>query len=236
MRIRTGTSGFSYKQWRGSFYPRELPADRYLAYYATRLDTVEINNTFYRMPTRALLEGWRDAVPEAFTFVLKAPQRITHQKRLQGAEEALGAFLQTAAALDPGLGPLLFQLPPYLKKDVPRLRQFLALLPPSTRAALEFRHASWFDDEVYAVLAEAGAALCAADTDESGDAGPPLVATGGFGYLRLRRSDYDEAALRGWLARIRGQPWSESYVFFKHEDEGKGPALAERLKALVGAG
>lgn len=236
MRIRAGTSGFSYRQWRGSFYPRELPADRYLSYYATRLETVEVNNTFYRMPSRALLEGWRGAVPPGFSFVLKAPQRITHRKRLHGVSEDLGFFLETAAALGPGLGPLLFQLPPYLRKDVPRLRQFLALLPPTTRAALEFRHQSWFDEEVYAVLSEAGAALCAADTEASGETGPPLVATGGFGYLRLRRGDYDDRALRGWLDRIRAQGWAEAYVFFKHEDEGKGPALAERLTALLQAG
>jgi len=234
VRVRIGTSGYSYDEWKGSFYPESLKAPERLRYYAERFETVEINNTFYRMPRPEVLLKWRADVPPGFVFVLKAPQRITHQKRLKGVAQELGYFLEAAGSLGPQLGPLLFQLPPYQREDRERLRDFLALLPAGVRAAFEFRHASWFTDAVYAALAEHGAALCAADTDDSGAAGPPLVRTAPWAYLRLRRADYDDAALGAWLERLRAQAPDEAWVFFKHEDEAKGPALARRLRSLVG--
>jgi uncharacterized protein YecE (DUF72 family) len=229
MRVLVGTSGYSYKEWKGSFYPAELKEAQMLRFYAERLPTVEINNTFYRMPTLPLLARWREEVPEGFVFVLKAPQRITHRKRLLDAGEDVSHFFKTAAGLGPALGPVLFQLPPFLKKDLSRLRDFLAQLPEGRRAAFEFRHESWFDEEVYEALRERGAALCAADTDKA-EAPPPLVPTASWGYLRLRRADYAEAALLAWADLIRGQPWEEAFVFFKHEEGGKGPAFAGRLR------
>jgi len=228
MRILIGTSGFSYKQWKGSFYPEDLPDSQMLRYYAERLPAVEINNTFYRMPTKTLLGKWAAEVPESFTFVLKASQRITHRKRLREAGEDVAYFFETAATLGGRLGPALFQLPPYLRKDLPRLRDFLALLPAGRRAAFEFRHESWFDDEIYQALRDGGASLCVSDTDEEGRPAP-LVLTAGWGYLRLRRPDYGEAELGAWAERIQAQPWSDAFVFFKHEEAGKGAALAARL-------
>lgn len=229
MRIRAGTSGWSYAAWKGRFYPSDLPARRMLPAYAARLDAVEVNATFYRMPRPATLADWREQVPEGFRFALKAPQRITHLARLAGAEDAERAFEQAAAELGAKVGPMLFQLPPNMRQDLPRLRGFLALLPRGARIAFEFREPSWFDDGVLATLTQAGAALCVADTV---DGQTPLVATAGFGYLRLRRPDYDPATLARWLERISSQPWAEAYVFFRHEDEARGPELAQRLNAM----
>jgi len=202
-----------------------------LSFYASRLGSVEINNTFYRMPKTELLERWRDAVPDTFRFALKASRRITHQQRLRDAGDSVDYLFRTAAVLGERLGPFLFQLPPYLRRDVDRLAGFLDLLPDGMRGAFEFRHASWFDDEVFTLLAGAGASLCIADA--GGDHDAPLVATADFGYLRLRREDYDEAALGAWADRIRRQPWGETYVFFKHEDEGAGPRMAAQFEALL---
>lgn len=230
MRILTGTSGWSYPAWKGSFYPAKLPSTRMLSAYAERLATVEVNNTFHRMPRGELLAGWRAQVPDSFVFALKAPQLITHWQRLAGADESVAAFYRAAAELGPTLGPVLFQLPPSLRKDLPLLRAFLALLPHGGRAALEFRHPSWDAPEVHAALADAGAALVCADTEE--DAGR-LVPTAPFGYLRLRRPDYDAAAVAGWADRIAAQPWREAFVFFKHEDEARGPAFALALAKLA---
>ncbi len=232
MRILAGTSGYSYPAWKGSFYPPGLPASRMLAAYADRLPVVEINATFYRMPQARTLATWRAGVPEGFVFALKGPQRITHQKRLAGAGDDVGFFLGAAAELGSGLGPVLWQLPPTLRKDLPRLREFLDLLPRGGRFAFEFRHDSWLADDVLAALAQAGAALCIAD-DESRTT--PLVATAGFGYLRLRRQDYDEAALARWAETVRGQPWNDAFVFFKHEDEARGPEYALRFGAAASA-
>ena len=234
MKLRVGTSGYSYKEWKGSFYPEKLPAAQMLRYYAERFPTVEINNTFYRMPSEAMLLKWAEQVPADFAFVLKASRRITHDHRLEHAEDSVGYFLRTSAVLGEKLGPLLFQLPPFLKQDVPRLRSFLALLPKDRRVAFEFRHATWFGDETYEALRAHGAALCAADTDDEEQA--PLVPTAGWGYLRLRRADYGDSDLRNWAERIRGQGWSEAFVFFKHEDEGKGPQLAARFVELSAVG
>ena len=231
MKFYVGTSGYAYKEWKGSFYPKGLPAKAMLRYYGAHFRTVEINNTFYRMPTAALLQAWADEVPADFRFVLKAPQRITHLARLQDADETVAYLLDVAAILQQRLGALLFQLPPNLKKDVPRLRAFLDLLPAEPRVAFEFRHQSWFDDEVFALLSEHRAALCIAEAE--GDLDVPVVATADWGYLRLRRPDYDDAALQAWAQRLRQQDWQDIFVFFKHEDAGRGPQLAARFIELA---
>jgi uncharacterized protein YecE (DUF72 family) len=235
VKVAVGTSGFAYKEWRGTFYPEDLKEAGFLAYYAQRLGAVEINNTFYRMPKESLLLDWAAKVPESFTFVLKAPQKITHFKRLRDAGEELAYFLRTANVLGPRLGPTLFQLPPNLKADQPRLRDFLALLPRTWRAAFEFRHASWLTDETYGALREHGAALVCADVDAAAgeaEAPAPLVPTAAWGYLRLRRASYGDAALADWARRIKSQPWDAAFVFFKHEDAGTGPRLAEEFVKL----
>ena len=231
MRVLAGTSGYSYPAWKGSFDPEGLPSSRMLAAYADRLPTVEINATFYRMPQAKTLASWRSQVPPAFVFALKGPQRITHVKRLAGAAEDVSFFQSVAAELGPALGPVLWQLPPTLRKDLPRLREFLSLLPRGGRAAFEFRHESWDDDGVRAALGEAGAALCIADDEERST---PPAATARFGYLRLRRPDYDDAALARWARTVQAQPWEEAFVYFKHEDEARGPAYALRFGALLG--
>jgi uncharacterized protein YecE (DUF72 family) len=219
MRIHVGTSGFAYKEWRGSFYPEKMKEKDMLRFYAERLHAVEINNTFYRLPSKETLLRWAEQVPEAFTFVLKASQRITHRQRLKPESAETVAYLfETARALGERLGPVFFQTPPLLKKDAARLREFLAALPPAHPVAFEFRHETWFDDEVYEALRARNAALVSADKDESGAEGAPIVPTADWGYLRLRRCDYDEAALAAWAGRIRAQPWQQAYVFFKHEE------------------
>lgn len=230
MILRVGTSGYSYKEWVGSFYPPKTPATRMLRYYGERLGTVEINATFYRMPTAAMLSKWAGEVPESFRFVLKAPRRITHEKKLQQAEDVVRGLIEASAALGQRLGPFLFQLPPFLRKDTGVLGEFLARLGP-VPAAFEFRHPTWYDDEVYDLMRAHGVALCLADTE---DGEPPQVATAEWGYLRLRRPDYDDATLAAWAERVNAQPWREAYVFFKHEDEGKAPELAGRFIALAG--
>jgi len=229
MRVLAGTSGYAYKEWKGSFYPEDLPADGMLGYYASQFGAVEINNTFYRMPSERILIGWAEQVPDDFRFVLKASQKITHHKRLKDAADEVGYFTRVASSLGPRLGPTLFQLPPYLKKDLPRLEAFLDTLPRRWRAAFEFRHESWFDDDVFAALRAREVALCIADTGEEGDA--PFVATAPYGYLRLRRESYTPEDLKQWAVRIGEQRWDEAYVFFKHEDEGAGPALARAFMA-----
>ena len=223
-RLWTGTSGFSYKEWKGSFYPEKLPANRMLEYYSQQLACVEINNTFYRLPRAEMLEKWAAQVPEDFAFVLKASRRITHMKRLKDAGDPLDYLVTTAVnALGERLGPILFQLPPYLRKDVERLRDFLAIVPDTVRAAFEFRHESWFGDDVYQALADHGAALVTADTGEDE---APVVETARFGYARLRRPGYTDADLAEWAAALRRPSWSDVFVFFKHEDEGAGPRMA----------
>ncbi|MDX1387973.1 MAG: DUF72 domain-containing protein [Acidobacteriota bacterium] len=232
MRAWVGTSGYSYKEWKGHFYPEKIKPAEMLAYYATRLKTVEINNTFYRMPRKEMLTAWAAQVPETFSFVLKASRRITHQQRLKGSEESLSYLLDAASVLEGRLGPILFQMPPYFKKDVVVLRDFLALLPEGRRGSFEFRNPTWFDDEVYEVLRAGRGALVVAD---GGKDEPARVATADFGYLRLRREDYDDTSLDAWAKWIREQPWEDVWVFFKHEDEGAGPRLAARLAAILEA-
>ena len=227
MQLSAGTSGFSYKEWLGKFYPEKHPADQMLRYYASRFATVEINNTFYRMPAEAMLANWAGQVPDAFSFTLKAPRRITHELRLKECETHVAEFLRRAQALGAKLGPVLFQLPPFLRKDLPRLRDFLALLPEARPAAFEFRNASWQDEQVYAALREKGAMLCYTDTDE-GDS-PPVVATARSAYLRLRRTHYDNVELGEWARRIAALKLDRAYVYFMHEDDALGAAFAERL-------
>ena len=231
MKFHVGTSGYSYKEWKGSFYPEKLPAKDMLRYYGERFDAVEINNTFYRIPKSAVVEAWASEVPNDFQFVLKASQRITHILRLKEVSEPVSIFLRVAGALGERLGPLLFQLPPNMKKDVARLRDLLALIPRHVRVTLEFRHASWFDEEVFGVLRDHGATLCIAEAE--GDLVTPLISTADWGYLRLRMPEYSDAEFATWLQRIRQQPWQEVYVFFKHEDEGKGPQFARRFLELA---
>jgi uncharacterized protein YecE (DUF72 family) len=232
--ILIGTSGYNYPEWKGSFYPADLPAAKMLAYYAGRFDSVEINYTFYRMPTPKLVAGWCAEVPESFRFTLKAPRRITHDKRLRPAEvaESVRGFLTAASELGSRRGALLFQLPPNFKKDVARLGDLLGQLPSDHRAAFEFRHESWFADDVYERLRARNAALCVADTE---DGSTPAVPTADWGYLRLRAVDYTDAQLADWIATMRriGGGWKDAFVFFKHEERGTGPALAKRFEALL---
>ena len=229
MKLHLGTSGFAYKEWKGSFYPSDLPAHGMLRYYAERFSSVEINNTFYRMPAPDLLAGWSGQVPDRFDFVLKAPRRITHVKRLRGVADDVRHLVEVAGTLGEKLGPVFFQLPPTLRKDPGLLRELLSAPAEKRRTVLEFRHPSWLeDDEVKAILNEHDAASCAADTDE-GDGAPLVPELAGWGYLRLRRQGYTDADLAGWVARIQSQPWSDVWVFFKHEDEGTGPKLAARF-------
>jgi len=230
MSIWIGTSGYNYPEWKGSFYPSDLRSAAMLPFYSSQFDTVEINNTFYRMPAEGMLSRWAAEVPEHFAFTLKAPRRITHDKRLREVEQDVAELLRRAAALGPKLGPVLFQLPPSLRKDLALLVDFLAAIPPGRRIACEFRHPTWQDEAVYETLRAHDAMLCAADTDEGES--PPLVATARSGYLRLRRVAYDDAELGAWVDQIAAQPWDRAYVYFKHEDEGLGPKFAARFIEL----
>jgi len=232
VKFHVGTSGYNYPEWKGTFYPKDLPTSKMLPYYVERFTTVEINNTFYRMPSAKTVTGWGAAAPAGFTFVLKAPQKITHFSRLRDVAQPLGFFCETAQTLGDKLGPLFFQLPPNFKKATDRLADVLAKLPPALRVAFEFRHESWFDDEVYALLRARNAALCIAATEEGVT---PAVATADFGYLRLREVEYSAEDLQRWLQTIRdiGAGWRDAYVFFKHEDSGTGPALARRFLEIA---
>ena len=232
MRLSVGTSGFSYKEWKGSFYPEDLPQKDMLRYYAGRLPAVEINNTFYRMPRSSVLESWAEQVGDRFRFVLKASRRITHFKRLHDVSEEMDYLFSAAAALGDRLGAVLFQLPPNMKVDQERLAAFLPLVPRGFRAAMEFRHDSWFDEDVFETLVDHDVALCAAETDEK--EAPSSLSAASWGYLRLRRAAYEEPHLEEWAERIAAQPWEEAFVFFKHEDAGTGPRLAGRFLELAG--
>ena len=229
MRIHVGTSGYSYREWKGRFYPRDLPASEMLPFYAQRFSSVEINNTFYGMPTAPLLRGWKAQVGRGFVFALKAPQDITHRRQLKDAGALLTEFLGLAKGLGTQRGPVLFQLPPNFKKDLPRLETFLATLfrgGRKGRFAFEFRHASWFDEDVFAALKARDAALCVAEDEKLAT---PFHPTASWGYLRLRRDDYSPRDVKAWASRVQQAPWSEAFVFFKHEDQARGPELAQRF-------
>jgi uncharacterized protein YecE (DUF72 family) len=228
--VLCGTSGFQFDAWREHFYPEDLASNRMLEFYAARLPTVEINYTFYRTPTDKTFDGWLAQTPDSFRFALKASQRITHRARLKDAEEPTAFFCEKAKRLGDKLGPVLFQLPPNLKKDAERLRTFVTAIPAGIRAAFEFRHASWFDDETFETLRGVGAALCIAQDEKLST---PPVRTADFGYLRLRLPDYDDTALRAWSERLRALAFpSDVYVFFKHEAAAHGTKLAHRLGSL----
>jgi uncharacterized protein YecE (DUF72 family) len=232
--FKVGTSGYQYAFWRGALYSEKCkPADM-LTEYASKLSTVEINNTFYRMPKREVLERWASQVPANFRFAIKATRRITHIKRLKEPEENVGFLYSVLPGLGEKLGSVLFQLPPNLRKDLPRLDAFLLAVPPGARIAIEFRHESWFDDEVYSRLSARNAAMCIADQGE-GEKAVPFVATADFGYLRLRRESYSEEELAEFAARVAGTKWSSAYAYFKHEEGAPDRAFA-LLRAASGAG
>lgn len=232
MDFHVGTSGYSYKEWKGSFYPDKLPAQKMLSYYASQLPAVELNNTFYRLPQKSMVENWKRQVPDSFRFSVKASQRITHFKRLKDVEDETRYLLDTVSALEDRLGVLLFQLPPNMKKDLPRLERFIQSLPTTTKAAFEFRHQTWLEDDVLELLKSKNHALCISDTDDL--PATHIDRTADWGYLRLRRVEYSETNLLEWLQRVRDQNWKEAFVFFKHEDEGTGPRLAGQFLTLAG--
>ena len=230
-RLLAGASGYSFKEWKGVFYPASIRPEAMLAWYAERLPTVEINNTFYRMPAAAVLENWARATPEGFRFAIKASRRITHMARLKAetAADSVNYLYRNLAALGPKLGPVLFQLPPQMKKDQPRLAAFLKLLPEDHRAAFEFRNPSWLDDEVYDTLRAAGAALCLSEREDN--APPPLVQTASWGYVRLRLESYSEEDLRQWAEKLAAAGWDDTYVYFMHEPTA--PAYAQTLMRMA---
>ncbi|MBI2969112.1 MAG: DUF72 domain-containing protein [Gammaproteobacteria bacterium] len=228
MKLYCGTSGFSFKEWKGPFYPAKLPAGEMLAFYGSRLPTVEINNTFYRMPRQSVLEGWAAQVPDSFCFAIKAPRRISHVKQLRDCEQEAGYFFKLVAVLGARLGAVLVQLPPHARADVEKLKVFLKLVPGGIPVAFEFRHASWKEEGVYAALKDHGAAWVTADND--GDVPPALPETAAWAYLRLRAPDYPAETLRKWKQRC--EPFDRAFIYFKHEDDAAGPAFAERMIRL----
>ena len=230
MTLYVGTSGYSYKEWKGSFYPEKISPKEMLGYYASRLHAVELNNTFYRMPKPEMIESWKSQVPENFRFSVKAPQTITHFRRLKDAAPQTRIMLKTVAALDQRLGAVIFRLPEDMKKDLKRLESFLKVLPVDTPAVFDFRHATWFDDEVVELLRSQKRVFCVSDIEELPES--YTFKTADWGYVRLRRERYTKAELLKWVKRIKAQKWKDTYVFFKHEDEGTGPTLAAQFVAL----
>jgi uncharacterized protein YecE (DUF72 family) len=230
MKIFIGTSGYAYKEWKGKFYPEKISPKEMLRFYSERLAAVEINNTFYRMPKESVLEAWAEQVPDDFVFALKAPQVITHFKRLRNVGLETDYFFRMLSVLDRKLGPVLFQFPKSFKTDRLALQDFLALIPGSVSCAFEFRSPSWLNDDIFDVLRSKGCSLCIADSDET----PvnKIISTATWGYLRLRRSNYTDADLSQWLDQILSQKWEKAFVFFKHEEEAKGPKLAIRFREL----
>lgn len=234
MQYLIGTSGYNYPEWRGSFYPEKFPTSKMLAFYAERFNTVEVNYTFYRMPTPALLEGWARGTPDGFTFTLKAPRRITHDSKLQRVEDLTQTFCRTAATLGSKRGVLLFQLPPTMKRDDGVLGAFIDILPGGTRAAFEFRHPSWHDEVVFAALRRRNLALCIADSEKMST---PVVPTADYAYFRLRDEGYQPADIEEWARTIRGLDGiGDAFVYFKHEEQGKGPEFAQLLIKALGSG
>src|SRR6266571_8416045 len=230
-RLSAGASGYSYKEWKGNFYPENIKPDAMLSWYAERLPTVEINNTFYQMPKVTVLENWAKSTPEGFRFAIKASRRITHMARLKAdtAADSVAFLYRNLAALGAKRGPVLFQLPPFLKKDLPRLAEFLRLLPEGHRATFEFRNDSWFAEDVYDALKAAGAALCLSEREDN--APPPLVETAPWGYVRLRLETYSDADLEQWARRLEGTSWRAIYVYFMHEPTA--PAYARTLMGFA---
>jgi uncharacterized protein YecE (DUF72 family) len=228
--INAGTSGYSYPEWKGSFYPEKLPQKGFLEYYAGKFSTVEINNTFYRFPKSSLLEGWRDGTPDGFTFAVKANQGITHKGRLQDVEELTRDFVERCKLLDEKLGPILFQLPPYFQRDDERLANFLDHLDPRLHYAFEFRHQSWFDEAIFSLLADSGVALCVSEGDKLDT---PRLATGRFVYARLRKDEYTDEELDVWHAWMEEQAAGgrDVFAYLKHDEEGASPEYALRLLA-----
>ena len=235
MKLRAGTSGYAFKEWKGNFYPAGLKDDGMLGYYAGKFPTVEINNTFYRLPKQNVLLDWAAQVPEPFTFAIKASQRITHHARLKPESvDAVEFLMRNIGSLGSRLGPVLFQLPPNLKKDLDRLRVFLDTLPFERRFTIEFRHESWFEDDVFDVLRARDVALC---ITEQPDFASPVVATASWGYARLHKVDYDEAGLVSWAGKLKSLPWKDAYVFFKHDEgDGSGPPAVGTFTRACGAG
>lgn len=231
MKIYVGTSGYGYKEWKGKFYPEKISPKEMLRSYSERLGAVEINNTFYHMPTEGVLTSWAEQVPEDFIFAFKAPQVITHLKRLQNVDEEAGYLFRTLSVLGRKLGPVLFQFPGSFRADLPALKDFFDLIPGDMSCAFEFRSPSWLDAETLDLLRKRGHSLCIADTEEK--PASEIVKTAPWGYLRLRRSDYTDADLSQWLERILSQKWKRVFVFFKHEEEAKGPEMATRFRELA---
>jgi uncharacterized protein YecE (DUF72 family) len=234
MKIYVGTSGYGYKEWKGIFYPEKISPKEMLRFYSERLGAVEINNTFYHMPTEGVLTSWAEQVPDNFVFALKAPQVITHLKRLRNVDEETGYLFRTLSVLDRKLGPVLFQFPGSFRADYPALKAFLDLIPDDTSCAFEFRSPSWLDLKILDLLRERRSSLCVADTDEN--PADKIISTAPRGYLRLRRSDYTDADLSQWMERIFSQKWDRAFVFFKHEEEAKGPEMAMRFRELIDSG
>jgi uncharacterized protein YecE (DUF72 family) len=230
MKIHVGTSGFGYKEWKGKFYPEKIAPTEMLRFYAERFGTVEINNTFYHMPAENTLLSWADQVPDGFIFAFKAPQVITHFKRLNHVDEEAEYLFQTLSVLKGKLGPVLFQFPKNFRADLPTLTYFLALIPGQFSCAFEFRSPTWLTGEILDLLRGRGCSLCITDTDE--DPAKEIASAATWGYLRLRRSDYGDTDLAHWMERIRSQKWKQAFVFFKHEGEAKGPETAIRFHKL----
>jgi uncharacterized protein YecE (DUF72 family) len=230
MRVIAGTSGYAYREWKGPFYPKKIAASRMLAWYAATFGIVEINSSFYELPAAETIARWAAEVPPGFRFAFKAPGRITHQKRLAGAASITAQLFERVGTLGDRLGPVLFGLPPNMKKDRGRLAAFIAGLPADRRVSFELRHASWLSDDVYELLRGRDIALCIADGEK---VDTPFVATASWGYLRLRRPRYGPRALAAWAEKIAAAPWSDAVVFFKHEDRGRAPKLAAELMSLV---
>ena len=230
-RLLAGASGYSYKEWKGTFYPENMKAEGMLAWYGERLPTVEINNTFYQMPKVAVLENWVKSTPDSFRFAIKASRRITHMARLKAdtAADSVAYLYKNLAALGAKCGPVLFQLPPFMKKDLSRLTEFLQLLPKGHGAAFEFRNDTWFADDTYDALKGAGAALCLSEREDN--APPPLVETAPWGYVRLRLESYSDGDLAQWAGRLAATAWREVYVYFMHEPTA--PAYAQTLMRLA---
>lgn len=232
MKALVGTSGFQYAEWKGTFYPADLPTSKMLAYYAERFATTEVNYTFHRIPSAKTIDNWCSATPERFRFALKAPQKVTHFARLKNCDDTMRYFYTVAASLERKLGPVLFQLPPGLKCDLDLLRAFLQSLPAAAQSAFEFRHESWLIDSVFEVLREHNAALCVADSERLGT---PAISTATYGYLRLRREDYRDEDIARWADKVAqlGSGWEDTYVYFKHEESGIGPRFAARFLELL---